>query len=309
MAIRTEPTGPRAGLAPNTVIARFGPFPVEWGKAREIAEATYDPAAEIYTPRQGSELPVVTPTYTMVQAHWGAGLHHLSALQLDPNRILDGEHQFSYYRHLRVGDWVTGTTRYIGEECRVGRAVGQMRRIVIETSFHRDDETLAVTDRRTILEFEQPPAWDRLLSETRAANVVESGAAGDSWQVGPFTHGAFLRYAGALGEFNAVHEDIDAARLAGYPDVFAQGMLIGGVLANCFNRRFGDESIKSFEVRFLAPAFRGDVCVISSAQQTIDGTHAASPLSWRGIASVRGTGTLLARARVLLDGSKYRGGL
>ena len=41
-------------------------------------------------------------------------------------------------------------------------------------------------------------------------------------------------YAGASGDHNPMHIDIDFAKKAGFPDVFAQGML---VMALCSARR------------------------------------------------------------------------
>ena len=72
------------------------------------------------------------------------------------------------------------------------------------------------------------------------------------------THALFIRYAGALGEFNPVHEDPTAASNAGYPGVFAQGMLIGGALAQYLVDWFGPGALLKYTARFVAPVFVGD---------------------------------------------------
>jgi acyl dehydratase len=68
----------------------------------------------------------------------------------------------------------------------------------------------------------------------------------------------FIRYAGALGEFNPVHEDPEAAVKAGYPGVFAQGMLIGGALAQYLVDWFGPGALLKYTARFVGPVFVGD---------------------------------------------------
>jgi acyl dehydratase len=58
-------------------------------------------------------------------------------------------------------------------------------------------------------------------------------------------------FAGASGDHNAVHIDIDYARRAGMPDVFAHGMLsmawLGRLLTNWVDQR----QLRQFGVRFV----------------------------------------------------------
>jgi acyl dehydratase len=57
-------------------------------------------------------------------------------------------------------------------------------------------------------------------------------------------------FAGASGDHNAIHIDIDFARRAGMPDVFAQGML-GMAWAGRLLTRWAPQSrLSRFEVRF-----------------------------------------------------------
>ena len=44
-------------------------------------------------------------------------------------------------------------------------------------------------------------------------------------------------YAGASGDHNPMHIDIDFAKKAGFPDVFAQGMLVMAMLGQAAHRR------------------------------------------------------------------------
>jgi acyl dehydratase len=88
--------------------------------------------------------------------------------------------------------------------------------------------------------------------------TLQPGSAGPNVDLPPITHDQLIRYAGALGEFNAVHQDPVAAKAAGYPDVFAQGMLVGGILAQQIQDWAEPARLKNYRVRFLNPAFRGD---------------------------------------------------
>lgn len=87
-----------------------------------------------------------------------------------------------------------------------------------------------------------------------------AGLDGGPWHraIPPLTHSMFVRYAGALGEFNPVHEDVEVAQAAGYPDIFAQGMFLGAIAASHVRDRVGSERLAKIRMRFVAPAFRGD---------------------------------------------------
>ena len=57
-------------------------------------------------------------------------------------------------------------------------------------------------------------------------------------------------FAGASGDHNRVHIDLDFARAAGMPDVFAHGMLSMAWLGRLLTHWVGQERIRSFGVRF-----------------------------------------------------------
>ena len=59
-------------------------------------------------------------------------------------------------------------------------------------------------------------------------------------------------YAGASGDHNPIHIDVDFARAAGMPDVFAHGMLSMAWLGRLLTSWAPQESLREFEVRFTA---------------------------------------------------------
>ncbi|WP_322047746.1 MaoC family dehydratase [Paraburkholderia sp. J67] len=58
-------------------------------------------------------------------------------------------------------------------------------------------------------------------------------------------------FAGASGDHNAVHIDIDYAREAGMPDVFAHGMLSMAWLGRLLTQWVDQRQLRQFGVRFV----------------------------------------------------------
>jgi len=69
---------------------------------------------------------------------------------------------------------------------------------------------------------------------------------------GPITRTTLALYAGASGDHNPIHIDLDFAKAAGLPDVFAHGMLSFGVLAQVATRWCGAERLRGFGARFVS---------------------------------------------------------
>lgn len=69
-------------------------------------------------------------------------------------------------------------------------------------------------------------------------------------------------YAGASGDHNPIHIDIDAARDAGLDDVFAQGMLSMAYLGRLLTGWVPQARIRSYSVRFtsITPLHAEPIC-------------------------------------------------
>jgi len=59
-------------------------------------------------------------------------------------------------------------------------------------------------------------------------------------------------YAGASGDHNPMHIDVDFARKAGFPDVFSQGMLVMAMLGQALTDAVRPDRLRSFSTRFVA---------------------------------------------------------
>lgn len=92
-------------------------------------------------------------------------------------------------------------------------------------------------------------------------SVGYSVAVGDNlpiFHAPPITRTTLALFAGASGDHNPIHIDIDYARAAGMPDVFAHGMLSMAYLAQLLTRWVSQSAIRSFGARFCAITHVGD---------------------------------------------------
>jgi acyl dehydratase len=68
-----------------------------------------------------------------------------------------------------------------------------------------------------------------------------------------------VQYAGASGDFNPIHHDEKfATEVAGYPSVFAHGMLTMGLTGRLLTDWLGDGVLTSYGVRFVSQVWPGD---------------------------------------------------
>jgi acyl dehydratase len=68
-----------------------------------------------------------------------------------------------------------------------------------------------------------------------------------------------VMYAGTSGDYNPLHtDDVYCREAAGYPGVFAHGMLTMGMTGRVITDRFGAENVKKFGVRFTNQVWPGD---------------------------------------------------
>ena len=81
------------------------------------------------------------------------------------------------------------------------------------------------------------------------------------------TRTQIVMYAGASGDFNPIHHDETfATKAAGYPSVFAHGMLSMGMTGRLLTDWLGDGVLTEFGVRFVKQVWPGDTL---TAQGTV----------------------------------------
>ena len=74
----------------------------------------------------------------------------------------------------------------------------------------------------------------------------------------PLTRTTLALYAGASGDHNPMHIDIDFARAAGMPDVFAHGMLSMAWLGRLLTEWAPQRDLREWSVRFSAITHVGE---------------------------------------------------
>ncbi len=68
----------------------------------------------------------------------------------------------------------------------------------------------------------------------------------------PLTRQTLAIYCGASGDHNPIHIDIDFAKSAGMPDVFAHGMLGMAYLGHLLTAWVPQRAVREFSTRFVA---------------------------------------------------------
>lgn len=74
----------------------------------------------------------------------------------------------------------------------------------------------------------------------------------------PITRTTLALYCGASGDHNPMHVDLDFARAAGFPDVFAHGMLVMAYLGQAVTDAIPPDRLRAFSTRFVAITRLGD---------------------------------------------------
>ena len=93
----------------------------------------------------------------------------------------------------------------------------------------------------------------------------------------PISRKLLALFAGASGDHQPTHIDIDAARAKGRKDVFAHGMLMMAYLGRMLTDLVPQQKVRSFKVRFVAitpvyaqPTCTGRVIAINDGLATLE---------------------------------------
>ncbi|GAA5112308.1 MaoC/PaaZ C-terminal domain-containing protein [Haloechinothrix salitolerans] len=117
-------------------------------------------------------------------------------------------------------------------------------------------------------------------------------------RIEPISRATLALFAGASGDHMPIHIDIDAAKAAGYDDVFAHGMLSMAYLGRLLTDWVPQEKIRSYRVRFAAitplhaePTCTGRVTAIDDGVATVALTVSLAD----GTVTLRGEATIDVR--------------
>jgi len=99
---------------------------------------------------------------------------------------------------------------------------------------------------------------------------LEVGQTFDDVVVDGLTRTQIVMYAGASGDYNPLHTDeIFATQVAGYPSVFAHGMLSMGMTGRLVTDLVGDGRLTRFGVRFVNQVWPGDTLTATATVEAL----------------------------------------
>lgn len=97
------------------------------------------------------------------------------------------------------------------------------------------------------------------------ASDLKTGDSHEEVVVEDLTRTQLVMYSGASGDYNPLHSDEPyTTQVAGYPSVFAHGMLTMGLTGKMLTNYVGDGRLKKFGVRFTNQVWPGDTLTSSA---------------------------------------------
>jgi acyl dehydratase len=103
-----------------------------------------------------------------------------------------------------------------------------------------------------------------------SAGALEVGQTFSAVVVEDLKRTQIVQYAGASGDYNPLHTDeVFATQAAGYPSVFAHGMLTMGMTGRMVTDLVGDGRLIEFGGRFTSQVYPGDDLTTTARVESI----------------------------------------
>lgn len=232
------------------------------------------------------------------------------------------ETRLEYHGVLRPGDVLTVREGRGASWQKEGARGGRLWFSTIVTDFLRDEE-LVVRNTMVVVSTEskvEQPFPDQLPSRPpgstgssrtvpgpRREPATRGPSVGDSRElllVENLSRSQILLYAGASGDFSPQHTDeVWNTRVAGYPSVFAHGMLTMGMTGRVLTDWFGHGALRSFDMRFLRQVWPGDDLVARAEVTSVDPGEDSPELGLK-VVTVNGRGEAVAAGSARVRGDQ-----
>jgi acyl dehydratase len=273
-------------------------FPVEAGHILMFARSIGDPnpVYEDEEHARGTEAGAIIAPPTFVQASaqfdpdyflrpkpgqpWFGSGKEPTGVTREPGAVavgggggLHAEQHYEYHRPLRAGDVLTATTTPGTTWEKEGRGPGSSCSPRASPS----------TGTRTASSWSRPgasasaPSGRWRADMALKASELEVGATFEATLVEDLKRTQIVQYAGASGDYNPLHTDeVFATKVAGYPSVFAHGMLTMGMTGRLLTDTVGDGRLTRFGGRFTSQVWPGDTLTARARVEAVreeDGQH------------------------------------
>jgi len=179
--------------------------------------------------------------------------YFINEMKIDLARVLHGEQGFTYGAPICAGDRVTLTSSVTDI---YDKKDGALEFVTLLTQARNQFGEDLGTMTRSIVVREAAPLKSAPIKAAPLSNMrFEDAEPGDG--LPPITQPEICRstlalFAGASGDHNPIHIDIDFAKSAGMPDVFAHGMLGMAYLGQLLTNWVPQRAVRAFSTRFVA---------------------------------------------------------
>ncbi len=129
--------------------------------------------------------------------------------------------------------------------------------------------------------------------------MIEVGDDMPVLELPPISRTTLALFAGASGDHNPIHIDLDFARGAGMKDVFAHGMLSMAYLGRALTEWVPQRQLLSYGVRFAAITHLGDrICCRGKVVEMLE--HAGRPCARIELTATKSSGEVMLAGEALV---------
>jgi acyl dehydratase len=206
------------------------------------------------------------------------------------------ETRLEYHGVLRPGEILTVREAPGSSWQKAGGRGGRLWFTTFVTDFLREEELLV---RSTMVVVSTETKVDQAAASTSPDQGVPPprSTSEDSRElvlVENLSRAQILLYAGASGDFSPQHTDeLWNTQIAGYPTVFAPGMLTMGMTGRILTDWFGVEALRAFDMRFLRQVWPGDDLIARAKIVSLDERDGTAPIEV-AVETVNGRGQVVA---------------
>jgi len=250
-------------------------FPVEAGHILQFARAIGDPNPvyrdAAHARHAGFADVLAPPTFVQAADHLDPAYTRRPDLGSEGVLGASGQHDallhvsqhFAYRRHPAAGETLLVRRRTPRRWTTTGRRGGHLEFVELVTDYVDETGVAAVTTTWTDVRSERghralsvaPESAPEIEPEPERKHDTEFGGA---VVVRDLTRTQIVMYVGASGDYHPLHHDDDYAHRAGYPGVFAPGMLTMAMSARAVTDIVGDGVLEAVGGRLTRQVWPGD---------------------------------------------------